>query len=290
MTLAELRATDDFQLAVLGDPVDHSLSPIMQNAGIQYRLLPYRYGRLGVPEGELSAAFELLTAKQFLGWNITLPHKLKAFEIVDELDPMAGRLGAVNTVLNRSGKLVGFNTDGRGLVAAVENAFGKPITEYRIALLGAGGGAGQAVARYLAGLGISVLHLINRTVTKLEVLASELNAFSSVELTIGSWDALPRTCPEVDLIINASSSGLGNEGVPDGLDRIGPQHRVFDMVYGPSETGLVKFARAKGAESADGLSMLLYQGIFAFEIWFGKPVPEEAMRKALYSAVGRVGS
>src|ERR1700736_2936447 len=138
MTLADLRKTDDFQFLVLGDPVDHSLSPVMQNAGIQHLQLPYQYGRLNVPVSELRTTFEVLREKQYLGWNITLPHKLEAVDLVDDLDPMAKRLGAVNTVRNRAGKLTGFNTDGLGLVAAVEEAFGRPIKDYRIALLGAG--------------------------------------------------------------------------------------------------------------------------------------------------------
>jgi shikimate dehydrogenase len=289
MTLADLRKTDDFQFLVLGDPVDHSLSPVMQNAGIQHLQLPYQYGRLNVPVSELRTTFEVLREKQYLGWNITLPHKLEAVDLVDDLDPMAKRLGAVNTVRNRAGKLTGFNTDGLGLVAAVEEAFGRPIKDYRIALLGAGGGAGQAAARHLAGLGIPKLYLLNRTLSKLEPLANDLSKFSTTVVKIGSLASIPAACREVDLIINASSSNLGNENVPAGFDSIGRRHHVFDMVYGRGETGLVRYSRAQGAKAADGLSMLLYQGLFAFEIWFGQAAPAAVMREALYSAAGRKG-
>jgi len=288
LTLGELqRVPDDLRLVVMGDPVDHSLSPPMQNAGLKFLNLPFQYGRLRVAAGDLRAAFDLLREEEFIGWNVTLPHKLEAFNLVDGLDPLAQRLGAVNTVVNRSGKLFGFNTDGRGLIAAVEQSFGRQISDYRIALLGAGGGTGQAAARYLVELGIPVLHLINRTVSKLESLVAELTGFSAVELTIGSWDQLPKTCKEVNFIINASSFGLGDDEIHAGLDSIGPRHRVFDMVYRPGETRLVRFARERGAEAVDGLSMLFYQGIFAFEIWFGKPAPAMVMQKALYASAGR---
>jgi shikimate dehydrogenase len=289
LTLADLRMRKDFHFLVLGNPVDHSLSPALQNAGIKHLRLPYHYGRLNVPIRDLRSTFEWLRESQFLGWNITVPHKLESLHLVDVLDPTAKRLGAINTVRNRAGTLEGFNTDGPGLVAAVEEAFGKQINDYRIALLGAGGGAGQAVARYLAGLEVPNLYLINRTVSKLVPLANELRSYSSTAVKIGSLAAIPEACREVDLIINASSSNLGNEGTPAGLDLIGPQHQVFDMVYGPGETGLVRYSRGKGARAADGLLMLFYQGLFAFEIWFDQAAPGAVMREALFAAAGRKG-
>jgi shikimate dehydrogenase len=287
LTLADLRSrpADDLRLLVLGDPIEHSLSPVMQNAGLEYLKLPFRYGRLRVAAEDLLAAFDLLREKDFLGWNVTLPHKLETFRLMDGLDPLAKRLGSVNTVVHQTGKLFGFNTDGRGLVAAIEQSFGSPIREYRIALLGAGGGAGQAAARYLAALQVSSLHLINRTVSKLDSLAEELGGLSKIR--IGSWDQLPTIFCEVDLIINAASGGHENEGFQAGLSSINSRHRVFDMSYRPGETALVRLARERRAEAVDGLSMLFHQGKLAFEIWFGKPAPAAVMQKALYSAAGR---
>jgi shikimate dehydrogenase len=281
-TLSELIGAD-LRLVVIGDPIAHSLSPQMQNAGLEFLRVPYRYGRLRVRPEDLGEAFQILREKGFIGWNLTLPHKLSALELIDGLDPLAERLRAVNTVVNRSGRLLGFNTDGTGLVAAISEAFACDVSSFRIALLGAGGGAGQAAARYLAGLNVPALILVNRTIDKAARLAAELAASSKSRIKAEPWEKLATVCEEVDLIINAATVGP----TPETLSALESRHLVFDMVYGPQETPLVKFARTKGARSADGLLMLLYQGVFAFEIWFGNPAPAAQMRDALFAAAGR---
>ena len=285
LTLEALCAlTDaDLRLVVIGDPIEHSLSPPMQNAGLEFLHLPYRYGRLRVSPDDLGGAFQILREKDFIGWNLTLPHKLRAMGLLDGLDPLAERLGAVNTVANRSGRLFGFNTDGTGLVAALSEAFACDVSSFRIALLGAGGGAGQAAARYLAGLNVPALILVNRTIDKAAQLAVELAASSRSRIKAEPWENLRSVCTEVDLIINAATVGPP----PETLGALESRHLVFDMVYGPQETAFVRLARTKGARSADGLLMLLYQGVFAFEIWFGKPAPSAQMREALFAAAGR---
>jgi shikimate dehydrogenase len=281
-TLRE-RKDPDLRLLVIGDPIDHSLSPPMHNAALEFLHLPYLYGRLRVSPANLREAFQILRQQDFIGWNLTLPHKLAALDLLDGLDPVAKRLRAVNTVVNHSGHLFGFNTDGKGLVAAIREAFGCAVPSVRIALLGAGGGAGQAAARYLAELNVPTLVLLNRTVAKARRLASELAGGSKSEIRAEPWENLPKVCREVDLIVNASTVGP----TPETLNSLESRHLVFDMVYGPQETPLVHFARKKGARSADGLLMLFHQGVFAFEIWFGKPAPAELMRKALFAAAGR---
>jgi shikimate dehydrogenase len=212
-----------------------------------------------------------------------------AVDLLDGLDPVAERLRSVNTVVNQSGHLFGFNTDGKGLVTAIGEAFGCAVPSVRVALLGAGGGAGQAAARYLAELQVPKLILLNRTIAKADRLADELaersKTGSKTEVRAEPWDNLPSICHEVDLIVNASTVGPS----PEALNLLEPRHMVFDMVYGPRETSLVHMARKKGAQSSDGLLMLLHQGVFAFEIWFGKPAPAALMRKALFAAAGREG-
>jgi shikimate dehydrogenase len=289
-SIESLRASQeaDLRLAVLGDPVDHSLSPSMQNAGLLSLHLPYRYGRLHVRPGDLAVAFDLLRELDFIGWNLTLPHKLAALELLDGLDPVAHRLRSVNTIVNRSGRLFGFNTDAAGFVAAIEEAFACDLRTLRIAVLGAGGGAGQTVARHLAELGAPSLVLVNRTVAKTQRLAKDLAARSRTKIRIEKWDHLADVCRAVDLIVNASSAGLDGERLDKGWRALEPRHLVFDMVYGPQETALVRFAREKGARATDGLLMLLHQGVLAFEIWFGKPAPGGAMRAALWRAAGRI--
>jgi shikimate dehydrogenase len=275
--------TPGFQLAVLGDPVEHSLSPQMQNAALAARRLPYRYDRLLVRSAELATAFASLRKLGFIGWNLTLPHKIAGYELVDRLDPEAEALGAINTVLNRDGNLIGFNTDGRGLQAALTDAFDIDPARCRIALLGAGGGAGQASARYLAKLGPGKLLLVNRTAGKMEALRYQLADAPAV--TFWDFSQLGEVFLEADLIINASS--LGMTGAPLDWDPkwLQPQHRLFDVVYrAQGDTPMVAWAKQNGAWAADGRLMLLHQGAFAFEHWFGQPVPLAVMRAALMGA------
>src|ERR1700733_11752901 len=199
------RKDPDIRLLVIGDPISHPLPPPMHNAALEFLHLPCIYGRLRVGPEDLREAFKILRQQDFIGWNLTLPNKLVAIDLLDGLDPMAERLGAVNTVVNLSGRLFGFNTDGKGLVAAIGEAFGCSVPTIRVALLGAGGGAGQAAARYLAELGVPALILLNRTFTKAEQLAHELGSHSNSEVRAAPWEKLPEICAEVDLIVNAST-------------------------------------------------------------------------------------
>jgi shikimate dehydrogenase len=272
--------TAGFKLAVLGDPVEHSLSPLMQNAALKVRGLPYRYDRILVSPTELATAFASLRKLEFIGWNLTIPHKIAGLNLVDRLDPEAEALGAINTVLNRDGAVTGFNTDGRGLRAALADAFGIDPAQCRIALLGAGGGAGQASARFLANLRPKKLLLVNRTAEKMEMLRHQLSANAVVSF----WDfaRLAEVFEEADLIINASSLGL--TGAPLDWDArwLRTEHRVFDMVYrSDGDTPIVAWAKQSRVPAVDGRLMLLHQGVFAFEHWFGQPVPLAAMREAL---------
>ena len=269
-----------FRLAVLGDPVEHSLSPVMQNAALEARQLPYRYDRLLVSPAELERAFACLRNLGFIGWNLTIPHKIAGYRLVDRLDPEAEALGAINTVVNRDGDLIGFNTDGRGLQAALVDAFGIDPAKSSIALLGAGGGAGQASARFLANLRPERLLLVNRTAEKMDTLRHELAADSHV--TFWDFNQLGQVFIEADLIINASSLGLAGTALDWDRKWLRREHRLFDMVYRPQgDTPLVTWAEENGVPAVDGRLMLLHQGAFAFEHWFGQPVPLAAMREAL---------
>ena len=272
--------TAGFRLAVLGDPVEHSLSPLMQNAALEARGLPYRYDRLLVSPAQLETAFVCLRKLGFIGWNLTIPHKIAGYRLVDRLDSEAESLGAINTVLNQDGNLIGFNTDGRGLQAALVDAFGVDLPESKIALLGAGGGAGQASARFLANLRPERLLLVNRTIEKMDGLRHELGANSDV--TFWDFNELRQVFLEADLIINASSLGLTDAPLDFDSKWVRPEHRLFDMVYRPQgDTPLVTWAKQNAVSAVDGRLMLLHQGAFAFEHWFGQPVPLAAMREAL---------
>ena len=279
-TLLPSANSPGFRLAVLGDPIEHSLSPRMQNAALEARQLPYRYDRLLVRPDELETAFTCLRNLGFIGWNLTIPHKIAAYRLVDRLDAGAESLGAINTVVNQDGKLIGFNTDGRGLQAALVDAFGVDLAKSKIALLGAGGGAGQASARFLANLRPEKLLLVNRTVEKMDGLRKELGANTGVSF----WDfnQLRQVFLEADLIINASSLGLTDAPLDWDPKWVRAEHRLLDMVYRPQgSTPLVAWAEKHGVRAVDGRLMLLHQGAFAFEHWFGQPVPLAAMREAV---------
>jgi shikimate dehydrogenase len=274
----------DIRLAVLGDPISHSLSPEMQNAGLAARALPFRYARLWVKSGELAEAFSLLRQRGFIGWNLTVPHKVAALGLVDTVDPQASRVGAINTVVNRSGSLVGFNTDGVGLIAALRESFALDFHNTRIAVLGAGGGAGMSAAVFLLEENPLQLLLANRTLAKLDRLRDVIGHRDKV--SFWPWAKLGDVFAQADLIINASAVGLDGQALDWDSRWLERRHHLFDMMYGPEPTPVVRWAAAAGVSAIDGVSMLLHQGIAAFQHWFGTPVPESAMREALYRQLG----
>jgi shikimate dehydrogenase len=274
----------DIRLAVLGDPVRHSLSPEMHNAGLAARGLPFQYTRLWVKSDELAEVFLLLRQREFIGWNLTVPHKVAALGLVDVIDPAAARVGAINTVINRSGSLIGFNTDGVGLIAALRESFSLDLESTRIAVLGAGGGAGMSAAVFLLDEKPRQLLLANRTLAKLDQLRDAIG--HNKKVSFWSWEKLGEVFAQADLIVNASSIGLDGQAVDWDSRWLERRHRLFDMMYGSEPTPVVRWATAAGISAIDGASMLLHQGTAAFRLWFGGPVPEVAMREALYRELG----
>jgi shikimate dehydrogenase len=273
------------RLAVIGDPVAHSLSPQMHNPALAERGIAAQYIRVQVPVGRVKEAFDLFQRHEFIGVNCTIPHKFEALAAVDEIDPLAQKLGAVNTVRIEGEKLIGYNSDGPGFLRAVEEVFGQSVQGLKILIAGAGGGAGQAVAKQCALAGCGALFLANRTVEKVQELAATLKlaGLENVHAVSSSAAELDDYVVAADLIVNASSLGLkagDAEVLPHAL--LEKRHWVFDMVYRKGgTTPLVAAARKAGAKACDGLPLLLYQGAVSFAHWFGEPVPLEAMRGGL---------
>lgn len=272
------------RLAVLGDPIAHSVSPPMQNAALTACGLDVRYTRLHIRADELATALGLLHSAGFIGVNLTIPHKVAALTCLGAVDPLAARLGAVNTVrVEAGGRLLGFNTDGPGFVRAVQEAFCVDLADLRVLVLGAGGGAGRALAAQCFLQGCPRLLLANRTSERVVELAAQLGDPGRVEMV--AWDptALAQAASGVDLIVNATSLGLGRGGdLPLPPDALRPGLLVFDAVYrAGAVTPLVEAARQVGAEAVDGFALLLHQGALAFERWFDQPAPLEVMRAAL---------
>jgi shikimate dehydrogenase len=284
--------------AVYGWPVKHSASPAMQNAGLAALGLNWRYLAFETNPADLRAAIAGAKAMKFIGLNLTVPHKLLALDMVDELDESAKTWGAVNTIRfeakDRAGqwqplriipgdealelRTHGFNTDADAITRSLREDLGVEPRGARIVLLGAGG-AGRTAALKLAADGAAELFLVNRTASKAdEVAAAIRQRFPKVAVTVG----YPRG--GADLLLNATSLGLKPVDASPLDEKLFPLRgvkSVYDMIYRPAETPLLKAAKAAGCKAANGLGMLLHQGAKALEIWTGQPAPVVVMRRAL---------
>jgi shikimate dehydrogenase len=264
--------------AVLGAPIRHSASPAMHNAAFAALGLDWRYLAFEVDSKNLRAAIAGAKAMGFAGLNLTVPHKLLAIEMMDALDESAKIWGAINTIRFDEKGATGFNTDADGLANSLREDLGIELHGAKVLLLGAGG-AGRTAALKLASENVAELFLVNRTPSKAGEIANEIKKrFPSVKVAVG----FPKA--DVDLILNATSLGLKTDDVSP-LDEkrfsLKQTRAVYDMIYRPAETALLKAAKAAGCQTANGLGMLLHQGAKAFEIWTGKPVPLDVMRRAL---------
>ncbi|MCE9608785.1 MAG: shikimate dehydrogenase [Chthoniobacter sp.] len=293
-TLADLQAWGTvtagepvpLRLAVLGDPVAHSASPQMQNAALAACGIAARYVRLHIRPEEFAEALRLLAERGFIGVNCTIPHKGAALAAMDETDEHARRADGVNTIVfGADGKRRGFSTDGPGLARAVREQLGVNLADMRVLVLGAGGGAGRAVAMQCAFDGARGLTLINRSVEKLHPLHDAIAVFYPRErLAIAPWTdaALARVLEASDLVVNCSAVGMKpNDASPIPAAHLTARHLLYDTIYTAARTPLMRAADSAGARSANGLSMLLHQGALAFEHWFRRPAPLEVMRAAL---------
>src|SRR5437879_2379443 len=282
------------RIGVFGDPVAHSLSPQMQNAALSMCGIDMQYARFHIRANELRSALLFLRKRDFVGINLTVPHKIAAFTQIDEADEAATRAGAVNTIRVRDEELIGSNTDGEGFLRAIRAEFSIDLRDLRVMIIGAGGGTGRAIAWQCALDNCERIALVHRTPQKANVLAEQLRPFFSGPRVLGpsarieavAWDesAMRTQLADIDLIVNATPLGMNpSDPTPIPARLIAPHHIVFDCVYGSSKTALLRAAEEAGARGADGLSMLLYQGALSFSIWFNREAPIEAMRAALYA-------
>ena len=274
------------KLAVIGDPVAHSASPQMHNAALAALGIPARYTRLHIKPDELTEALGLLHGAGFIGINCTIPHKPGVLAAVDIADEGAKRAGGVNTVVvGPDGKLHGFSTDGPGFSRAVRESFGVELRDLRVLVLGAGGGAGRAIAMQCAGEQCRALTLLNRSLDKLEPLLddiSEIYPFDRVSSGDISDLFLKIGLANSDLIVNCTALGMNpGERSPVPAKYLTASHLIYDTVYVGHRTPLLTAGDSVGARGANGLSMLLHQGALSFKIWFQQDAPIEEMRSAL---------
>jgi shikimate dehydrogenase len=268
-------------LALIGHPVEHSLSPRMHNAAFAADGLDFVYVCLDVDPDDLPAAVKGAAALKLRGFNITMPHKRAMIPLLDELDEGARISGAVNTVVIEDSTLRGYNTDGGGMVMACREA-GIELSGRRVLLLGAGGAA-AAIAVAFGGAGIDKLHIANRSVEHAIELRDKLREAGMEKVEVHPLDALDEAVPEAEVVVNATSLGM-KEGdplpIPAGYVEDGKA--VCDAVYRPdAETSLIRLARERGARVATGERMLLYQGVLAQKLWTGREPNVKAMDEAI---------
>lgn len=254
----------------------------MQNAAFLALRLNWRYFAFETHPHNLRAAIEGARAMNFAGLNLTVPHKLLAVGMVDELDASAKMFGAVNTikfsVVGRRTRAIGFNTDAEAIATSLHEDLKLNLRGAKVLLLGTGG-AGRTAALKLASEKVAELFLVNRTQSRAEKIAGEIKRrYPSVKIST--------TYPNgrIDLVLNATSLGL-KQGDPSPLDQkrfsLSKTRAVYDMIYRPAETRLLATARKAGCETMNGLGMLLHQGAKAFKIWTGTNAPVDVMRRAL---------
>src|ERR1700736_5807629 len=294
-TLADLQSWRDanppIRVGIFGDPVEHSLSPRMQNAALKHSKIDIQYARFHISPAELREALDRIRKLGFVGLNLTLPHKIVVPELLDRTDDDAKQIGAVNVVKFDKGKTHGFNTDGRGFARAIREEFSVDLRDLRVMILGAGGAA-RAIAFECAKSHYERLVIANGTYEKGERLSEKLRKFFEGPKVLGPvprlqairWEesAFQFQIANVDLVVNATPVGL-NRSDPSPLSArlLAPHLMVYDTIYSAERTPLISAAIEAGARVANGLSMLLHQGALAFEIWFGRSAPLEVMRKAL---------
>lgn len=266
---------------VIGDPIEHSLSPALHNAAFKVLKLDCVFLAFKVKTGEVESAIRGMRGLGIRGLNVTMPHKEAVIAYLDEVDSAAKFLGSVNTVLNDNGKLNGFSTDGIGALNALKEN-GVTLNGKKVLLLG-GGGAAKTIAFALAKV-VDELIILNRSPEKITPLTKIMNREFNKQVSGGllAPSAIQKNIQNVDILINATSVGMHPNDEHSLVEPqwLRPDLTVMDIVYNPIETKLAKDAKKAGAKVISGVEMLIYQGAAAFEIWAGHKAPIEVMRKA----------
>lgn len=271
---------------LLGNPLGHSISPPMHNRVFEKLDMDYCYMPVEVNENNLEKVFSGLIRMNVGGFNVTVPHKIRIMEYLDELDPIAATIGAVNTICVKDGKTKGYNTDGEGFIRSLEEETNISVKGKRFFLLGCGGAA-RAIAMTLAFQGAEKIIICNRTIEKAQALASEINGkirncAEVVEQTTKSQAKALQGC---DVLINSTSIGMHprEDVLPIDESLLLPHLIVADIVYNPLTTKLLQSAREKGCTIVPGLGMLIYQGAAAFRLWTGAEPLISEMSDVVYS-------
>ncbi|MGM0900155.1 MAG: shikimate dehydrogenase [Bacillota bacterium] len=269
---------------VIGDPIAHSMSPVMINDLFDLYGIDATYMPFHVTSDGLEAAVNGLKALGVVGFNVTVPHKTEIMPFLDEIDPMAKAIGAVNTVVNKDGRMIGYNTDGRGYVRGLKEEISS-LTGQTVLMIGAGGAA-RGIYFSMAEAGVERIDICNRTPSK----ATELMRTCPFPVKTEVFDIkkAEELLPQYDLLIQTTLIGMAPkiEGTPLLLKGLKPDSFVSDIIYNPLETKFLREASSAGARTQNGIEMFVYQGALAFEIWTGIFPDTERMRENVLKQLG----
>ncbi|MBA7621085.1 Shikimate dehydrogenase (NADP(+)) [subsurface metagenome] len=276
-------------VALIGYPLGHSVSPPMQQAAFDYYQLDLRYQAWEAEPAQFGAIMERVRQPSTLGANITIPYKETVLPMLDELDELARQIGAVNTIVNREGKLSGYNTDAEGFVQALRHLGDFEPAGKRVVLLGAGGAA-RAVSFALARAGVRSLAITDIVGERAQVLSSSLRPLGVETYVLEpEGEELKDALSNCELVVNCTPVGMKHSATegqsPLKAELIPREALIYDVVYNPIETQLLREAKAVGARTLGGLGMLVYQGAKAFELWTGKEAPIDIMFEAARGAL-----
>ena len=266
---------------IIGHPLGHSLSPRMHNAAFKHLGIDARYYKRDVDLHGLEQTLRELRAKDVLGANVTVPYKLEVMKYLDDISATALKIAAVNTIVNRNGKLFGYNTDAEGYIRGLKEAAGFEPKNKVAVVLGAGGAA-RAVAYALLKTAVSKLYIHNRTAEKAEKIAKDFADLGNIEAV--NYARFAKEITNCDIFVNSTTVGMEKDGKDPKISPIGqmPLHSfISDLIYKPAKTKLLLDAQKLNLKAQNGLPMLVYQGALAFEKWTGNKAPIEIMFKAL---------
>lgn len=273
-------------VGLVGHPIKHTYSPFIHNVAFELTGLDYIYLPFNVLPVNLKSAIKGLVALGYKGFNVTIPHKVKVKEFMSKVSEEASFVGAINTVLIEEGKLFGYNTDVAGVLESLYS-YRREITDNECVVIGAGGSARAVIYTLIKHFRPSKIHLINRT----EQRAETLRQFFKTKMKFDSFTVNELIPPDIkdiikssSLIVNATSVGMypeEDDAVLTQKDLFSKQQIVFDLVYNPAQTKLLKLAQSNGAKTVDGIKMLVNQAAKSFEIWTGEKMPVEQVEKAL---------
>jgi shikimate dehydrogenase len=276
-------------LGIIGYPIGHSISPVFQQAALDNLNIRAEYRAYEVDAAEVGAFVDSLRSEAVSGINVTVPHKEAVMPFLDEIDEWAAEAGAVNTIVNRSGRLAGYNTDGYGFLRALRES-GEFEPAGKTALILGAGGSARGVVQALLRADIGSLAIANRTFSRAQTLAdlAETRGVPAQAMPLPSPEAAA-TAGAADLIVNCTSLGMRHgpdeEASPLSVQEIPATALVYDLVYNPMLTPLLRAAERAGAKTLGGISMLVYQGAASFEIWLERPAPVGVMMDAALAAM-----